>query len=96
MTLAELLGGQRTGDRDARAEHLRDDIAGDRLRRQPDLVEDLIPGGVIEELVRQTQLRNGGVDAGRAQILTDAGADPGDPYAVFDRDHDAVLAGEAR
>ena len=93
--LVGLSARRRTGDRDARAEHLRDDVPRDLRGREPDILEDLLARRVLEELVRQAELVDGGVDVGLAQVLADARADAADADAVLDGDDEAVVAREA-
>ena len=82
--------------RQLRAEHHRGDIAGDVLRGEADALEDVAARAVVEELVGQAELGDGGVDARLAQVLADARADAADADAVFDAHDDAVLARRAR
>ena len=77
-------------DRDAGAEHLRDDVLRDLRGSEPGILEDLLAGRVIDELVRQSELVHRGVDAGFAQHLPNPCADSADPDAVLDRDDETV------
>ena len=63
---------------------------------RPDALEDVAARPVVEELVGQAELGDGGVDAGLAQVLTDARADAADADAVLDAHDDAVLGARGR
>src|SRR4051794_3138360 len=69
----DAVAGQRSGDGDATSEDLRHHVSGDLLRGEACVLEDLLPGRVVDELVRHTEFVDGRVDTGLAEGLPDAG-----------------------
>ena len=57
---------------------------------RPTSAEDLRPGRVVDERVRQPELVHAGVDTRRAEVLTQPGADAADAHAVLDGDDEPV------
>ena len=76
------------------AGHRLDDAERERLRGEPDPLEDAVPLGVVEELLRDAVQPERRGHAGGVEGLQQDGAAAADLAVVLDADHQAVLAGE--
>src|SRR5690606_40257905 len=70
------------------------DVAGERLRGQPDVGEDLGARGVVEELLRDAERADRDVDLGVAQEAGDGVAHGAGAAVVLGDGDQGVLAGE--
>jgi hypothetical protein len=67
-----LLAREGTRKRNLCAQNLGHDVVRDLLRRQPDTLHHLAAGPVVEELHRQANFVQGGVNPGGPHFLPDA------------------------
>src|SRR5699024_1051832 len=69
-----------------------EDVAGDRVGGEAELVQDFAAGGVVQELLRDGGLAHRHVDGGGAQRVAEQGADAAvDDAVLHDHDHGVPL-----
>jgi len=89
-----LLARQRAGKRNLCSQNLGYDVVGYFLGSEPHPLQDLAARSVHQELDRQADLVEGGIDARGAHFLPDPGTDAPGPDAVFNTDDQAVAGSQ--
>jgi hypothetical protein len=80
--------------RDTRTQNLSDDVSSNCLWSKTHALNNLTPGGMLEELVWEPNLGERGIDLSFSQILTDARSNSANLDTVFDGDDEAVLGAQ--